>query len=219
VASTSLWRHEETLEGRVAASIGDPWQAAEAPLRSPRNRTSDSSCRVRLRDSGFAARQSALVQHARPYLDAPNDDVRRTWRFGMQRLSTWTRQITTVALLVVGMPALLAAQKPKSAASNAASTASKPGAPPKPGLVSCAGKFEGRYATTGSAMGSFTIVFRSGKATMIDSGSNEEHFDCWTGGGKILLHQPGRDNMDMPIDVNDDGSLQTPIGEIRKKGS
>ena len=68
-------------------------------------------------------------------------------------------------------------------------------------------------------MGSFTIVFRSGKATMIDSGSNEEHFDCWTGGGKILLHQPGRDNMDMPIDVNDDGTLQTPIGEIRTKGS
>jgi hypothetical protein len=136
----------------------------------------------------------------------------------MQPVPTWCRQLRTVLLLSAGTPALLAAQakpnpRPKQAAATSSATA------PKPGLVSCAGKFEGRYATTGSAMGSFTIVFRSGKATMIDTGSNEEHFDCWTGGGKILLHQPGRDNMDMPIDVNDDGSLQTPIGEIRKKGS
>jgi hypothetical protein len=136
----------------------------------------------------------------------------------MQPVSTWRRQLRTVVLLAAGMPAILAAQakanpKPKQAAATSSTAA------PKPGLVSCAGKFEGRYATTGSAMGSFTIVFRSGKATMIDAGSNEEHFDCWTGSGKILLHQPGRDNMDMPIDVNDDGSLQTPIGEIRKKGS
>lgn len=135
----------------------------------------------------------------------------------MQPISTWCRQLRTILLLSAGTPALLAAQakanpgpKQRTATSSAA---------PKPGLVSCAGKFEGRYATTGSAMGSFTIVFHSGKATMIDAGSNEEHFDCWTGGGKILLHQPGRDNMDMPIDINDDGTLQTPIGEIRKKGS
>jgi hypothetical protein len=92
------------------------------------------------------------------------------------------------------------------------------GVPPRAGLVSCAGKIEGRYATTGSAMGSFTITFRSGKATMTDMGGNDEVFECWTGGEKILLHQPGHANMDMSIDINDDGTLQTPIGEIRKKG-
>ena len=54
---------------------------------------------------------------------------------------------------------------------------------------------------------------------MIDVGSNEEVFECWTDGGKILLHQPGKDNLDMPIDINDDGTLQTPLGEIKKKGS
>ncbi len=101
-----------------------------------------------------------------------------------------------------------------------ASAAPQSGVPPKPGLVSCAGKIEGRYATTGNGgMGSFTITFRSGKATLIDMGSNEEVFECWTGNGKIYLHKPNQPNLDMPIDINNDGTLQTPIGEIKKKGN
>ena len=39
------------------------------------------------------------------------------------------------------------------------------------------------------------------------------------GGGKILLHQPAHANLDMPIDLNNDGTLQTPLGEIKKKGN
>ena len=50
-------------------------------------------------------------------------------------------------------------------------------------------------------------------------GGNDDVFDCWTAGDRILLHQPAHPNMDMSIDINDDGSLQTPIGEIRRKGS
>ncbi len=100
-----------------------------------------------------------------------------------------------------------------------AAPAPKGGVAPKPGLTTCAGKIEGRYATTGGGMASFTITFRSGKATMTDPGGNDEVYECWTGGGKILLHQPGQPNMDIPIDINDDGTLQTPIGEIKKKGS
>jgi len=100
-----------------------------------------------------------------------------------------------------------------------AAAAPKAGVPPKPGLVSCAGKFEGRYATSGAAFGSFTITFRSGKATISDPGGNEEAFECWTGGEKIILHQPANPDLDMPIDINLDGSLQTPIGEIKKKGN
>jgi hypothetical protein len=95
----------------------------------------------------------------------------------------------------------------------------KAGVPPRPGMASCAGKIEGRYATTGSAMGSFTIRFRSGTATMTDAGGNDEVFECWTAGDRIILRQPSHPNMDMSIDINDDHSLQTPIGEIRKKGS
>jgi hypothetical protein len=93
----------------------------------------------------------------------------------------------------------------------------KSGVPPKPGLTSCAGKIEGRYASSGS-FGSIQITFRSGKATMSAMG-DEEVLECWMGGGKIYLHKPGDPNLDMPIDINDDGTLQTPLGEIKKKGN
>jgi len=63
------------------------------------------------------------------------------------------------------------------------------------------------------------MTFRSGKATMTDAGGNDEVFECWMGGGRMYLHKPDAPNLDMPIDINDDGSLQTPLGEIRKKAS
>jgi hypothetical protein len=106
--------------------------------------------------------------------------------------------------------------RPAAAATGAA--APKAGGPPTSGMTSCAGKIEGRYATTGN-FGSFTITFRSGKATMTDVGGNDEVFECWMMGEKLLLHQPGRSNLDMPIDINNDGTLQTPLGEIKKKGN
>jgi hypothetical protein len=34
-----------------------------------------------------------------------------------------------------------------------------------------------------------------------------------TGGARIYLHKPDAPNLDMAIDVNDDGTLQTPLGE------
>ena len=88
--------------------------------------------------------------------------------------------------------------------------------PPKPGMVSCAGKFEGRYATT-AGLGGLTIVFRSGKATLSGPLADDETYDCWTGGGKIILHKQGQD--DLPIEINDDGTLDTPLGELKKKSS
>jgi len=79
----------------------------------------------------------------------------------------------------------------------------KSGVPPKPGLTSCAGKVEGRYATTGG-FGSVTILFRSGKAIMKDAvGGNDVELECWMGGDKIYLHKQGDSaNQDMPIDIN-----------------
>lgn len=96
----------------------------------------------------------------------------------------------------------------------------KAGVPPKPGMISCAGKIEGRYAATGG-FGSppFQVTFRSGKATMTDMGGAEEAFECWMAGDKMILHKPSQSNLDMPIDINLDGSLQTPLGEIKKKGN
>ena len=79
----------------------------------------------------------------------------------------------------------------------------KAGVPPRAGLTSCAGKIEGRYALSGG-LGSMTIIFRSGKALLpevIGNGPPDE-YECWTGGGKIILHQPGNPNHipDMDLD-------------------
>jgi hypothetical protein len=98
--------------------------------------------------------------------------------------------------------------------------APKSGAPPKPGLTSCAGKIEGRYATTGG-FGTLTIVFRAGKAIMRDgSGADDPELECWMGGGRVFLHKPGEPpSQDMPLDINDDGTLQSPFGELKRKGN
>lgn len=96
--------------------------------------------------------------------------------------------------------------------------APKAGVPPKPGLKSCAGKLEGRYASTGG-VGGMQITFRSGKAIFGDTGGGEES-ECWMDGEKIYLHKPGEStDTDMPIDINNDGTLETPFGEIKKKGN
>ena len=94
----------------------------------------------------------------------------------------------------------------------------KGGVPPKPGYVSCAGKIEGRYATTGG-FGSLQITFRAGKANVGGGLGDDEFLECWMSGDKIILHKPSDPNVDMPIDINTDGTLQTPLGEIRKKGN
>jgi hypothetical protein len=104
------------------------------------------------------------------------------------------------------------------------------GVPPKPGLASCAGKFEGRYSSAAGAPGMVTITFRSGKATLrepdmvmtdgkLSSMSSEKEAECWTGGGKIYLKWIDGANYDFPIDINDDGTLDTQLGELKKKGN
>jgi hypothetical protein len=97
---------------------------------------------------------------------------------------------------------------------NAAATSA--GQPPRPGLVSCAGKIEGRYAAS-SGLGNFTIEFRAGKATMKAPLVGDEETECWMSGKKIFLHMPGQAE-DIPLDINNDGTIDTPFGEIKKKG-
>jgi len=103
------------------------------------------------------------------------------------------------------------------------------GQPPMPGLASCAGKFEGRYGPAGGGPGP-TIVFHAGKATLREpdvvmtdgklSGlTSEKEAECWTGGGKIYLRWVDGARYDFPIDINDDGTIDTPEGELKKKGS
>jgi hypothetical protein len=100
----------------------------------------------------------------------------------------------------------------------APAAASNASGPPKPGMTSCAGKIEGRYATTG--LGSATIIFRSGKATMNAGIGGEDTLECWISGDKIILREPGHPENQMPIDINNDGTLEVPIyGEFKKKGN
>jgi hypothetical protein len=63
-------------------------------------------------------------------------------------------------------------------------------------------------------------VFRSGKALLKAAGTEDVELECWMGGGKVYLHKPGESPKDdMPLDVNDDGTLQSPFGEMKRKGS
>jgi hypothetical protein len=85
------------------------------------------------------------------------------------------------------------------------------GQPPKPGLSSCAGKFEGTFL---SASGFPSIVFHSGKASV----QGDEAVECWTGGGKIYLHTSGTPaEQDFVMGINSNGTLDTTLGEMKKK--
>ncbi|HEX3572621.1 MAG TPA: hypothetical protein VHU44_17515 [Acidobacteriaceae bacterium] len=99
-----------------------------------------------------------------------------------------------------------------------APAAAKGGQPPAPGMTPCGNKLQGRYSSS-TGFATFTVIFNSGKATITDPSGQGEVMECWTSGSKVLLHKPGASNEDMPIDINNDGTLDTPLGEIRKKGN
>jgi hypothetical protein len=107
------------------------------------------------------------------------------------------------------------AQAPPKAAPKAAPAAAA-AKPPKPGLASCAGKIEGRYAASNGTP--YTIEFRSGKASVNVPVMGAQETTCWTAAKKIYLYIPN-DADPMEIDINDDGTLQTAFGELKKKGS
>jgi hypothetical protein len=108
--------------------------------------------------------------------------------------------------------------------------AAAPAAPRAAGVVSCAGKFEGRYASPPGTPGMVTVVFRSGNASVttpdmvgnangVTAMQSTHQAACTTGGGKIYLRWLDGPNMDFTMDINNDGSLDTPYGEIVKKGN
>ena len=93
------------------------------------------------------------------------------------------------------------------------------GQPPKPGLTSCAGKYEGRWEHV-SGMGGMKVVFRSGKATITEGLGGEMLFDCFTGDGKVVFYKAGSFiPFSYDLDINNDGTLQTPLGAIKKMGN
>jgi hypothetical protein len=85
------------------------------------------------------------------------------------------------------------------------------GRPPKPGLTSCAAKIDGTYL---GPSGYPSIVFHSGKASV----EGDEAVECWTGGGKIYLHTAATSaDQDFVMGINRNGTLDTPLGEMKKK--
>jgi hypothetical protein len=89
---------------------------------------------------------------------------------------------------------------------------------PRPGLTSCAGKYEGRWEHV-SGMGGMTVIFRSGKATVAGGLGGDDVFDCFVGDGKIVLYKPGSSTpFPYGFDINKDGTLQTPFGAVKKMG-
>src|ERR1700683_3684722 len=93
------------------------------------------------------------------------------------------------------------------------------GQPPKPGLGSCAGKYEGRWEHV-SGMAGMKVVFRSGKATITEGLGGEMPFDCFTGDGKVVFYKAGSFTpFSYDFDINLDGTLQTPLGAIKKMGN
>jgi len=92
------------------------------------------------------------------------------------------------------------------------------GQSPKPGLTSCAGKYEGRWeSTTGMAGNRF--VFRSGKVTVTEGLSTLKEMECFMGGGQVLIYEAGSFKPFETLEVNSDGTLQTELGAIKKMGN
>ena len=93
------------------------------------------------------------------------------------------------------------------------------GQSPRPGLPSCAGKYEGRWESV-SGMGGMTVIFRSGRATFAGGLGGDDVFDCFIGDGKLVLYKPGSFTPSpFGIGINNDGTLQTPLGAVRKMGN
>jgi hypothetical protein len=95
----------------------------------------------------------------------------------------------------------------------------KAGVAPKPGFVSCGGKFDGRYGSANGGPGP-RIVFQAGKATVDDGLSNEQR-ECWINGSQMILRLVGditNGGADIEFDINKDGTLDSAIfGELKKK--
>src|SRR5436190_516289 len=92
------------------------------------------------------------------------------------------------ALFILLSSAIIAnAQAPSKAPAKAApKAAAKAAQPPKPGLASCAGKIEGRYAASNGTP--YTIEFRSGKATVNVPVLGPQDTTCWIADKKIYLY-------------------------------
>ena len=92
------------------------------------------------------------------------------------------------------------------------------GQAPKAGLTSCAGKYEGRWEMV---PGGLRIVFRGGTANISEPLSSPEAFECFIGGGEIQFFKPGefKETDYLRLLPNNDGTLQSQLGPLKKMGN
>jgi len=90
------------------------------------------------------------------------------------------------------------------------------GQAPKAGLTSCGSKYDGRWE------GGLRYVFRGGNATVTEPplGASQQ-YECFMGGGQILFFKAGTS---APVDYltllpNNDGTLQSELGPLKKMGN
>ena len=100
----------------------------------------------------------------------------------------------------------------------AVAAAPQSGVPPKAGMTSCAGKIEGRYASTGG-FGSFTLTFRGGKATMTDPGANEQVLECWTAPGRSSCASRASPNWTCPSTSTTTARCRRRSGNCGRRGA
>ena len=92
------------------------------------------------------------------------------------------------------------------------------GQAPKAGLTSCSSKYDGRWEMTPG--GSLRIVFRGGAATISDALAAPQTYDCFMGGGQISFYKPGEFKAEyLTLLPNNDGTLQSDIGPLKKMGN
>jgi hypothetical protein len=90
---------------------------------------------------------------------------------------------------------------------------------PKPGLASCGNKYDGRWEQVPAPL--MRVVFRGGKATISEPGGFSKQYDCFIADGKLQFFEDGEFK---PVEYytllpNNDGTLQSELGPLKKMGN
>lgn len=91
------------------------------------------------------------------------------------------------------------------------------GQAPKAGLTSCGSKYDGRWEMI---PGGLRIVFRGGSATITDPLASPQTYECFMSGGQISFYKPGESKAEyLTLLPNNDGTLQSELGPLKKMGN